>query len=159
MAKQPQKKPEDMTNEELRDHWRRFTNRAAVINKRSPWISLGVAVVGCLAAGVMALTGVPFALAAVAGSIGAGSITLATLSMVRDRYTDKAFWVNQENEERLIVAKAQHRQAAEKAARALREEFEGALQAMSEGRGTDKEVKVGRALRLRPKSMFGTLAS
>jgi hypothetical protein len=31
------------------------------------------------------------------------------------------------------------------------------MQAMSEGRGIDKDVKVGRALRLKSKALFGAL--
>jgi hypothetical protein len=159
MAKTPQKDPQDMTNDELRDNWYRFHNRAAKLHRGAPWAFAGVAAVCAVASGVMALCGVPYALAVLAFGISGGAGTMSFMAMGRDHYNDKAFWLSSENKQRLIIAEAENKRAEEKAARALREEFEGAMQAMSEGRGTDKDVKVGRALRLKSKALFGVHSS
>lgn len=162
MAKQPPKTPSEMTNDELRDRYFALQKRIGWVNKNMLWIAGAIALAGITAGGALILAGVAGATAAVgivSTSIAAGGASLGLFSMVRDTsWEDEAMRLKSENNMRFKVAEAQKKRAAAEEARKLSEEFEAAMSALRDGRGTVKSIIVRGPLRLKSKSLFGAFA-
>jgi hypothetical protein len=160
MSGATKKSPKDMSNDELSARFMTLQWRIGRFNKSMPWISGSCYAGAVLLAAGAAIVGLPGAMMIFAVGCGLGSGFMGLGTMVRDTYwEDEASNLKNENNTRFIIAEAQHQRAEAKAAKDLKEQFKAAITAVTEGRGIDRDLKVGKPLQLKSKSLFGIFAS
>lgn len=163
MSKQRQKLPKEMTSAELHDRYSTLEKRIRVFNSKIPWVAGAIGVAGLVLAGTLAVLGIAGLTAAV--GIASTGMSLAGASMglgslVRDTsWNDEAVGLLHESNLRVMIREAEKKRDEAEAERKLKEEFEAAMSALSEGRGIDKSVSVRAPLRLKSKSLFGVFSA
>ena len=173
MARTPQKSISEMTDAEMHERLGVLRRKVAWNDKYVVPLTIGMSVLGAaLAAAVgLGLLALPLAPMTIVGIFGAVAPTyMGIASTSRDQYKREVQSLSSENEGRIYFAERKRERAQAEAQAAerrevaasrlrLREEFEAALKAMSNGEGTDREMTVGKPLRLKSRSMFGSLLS
>jgi hypothetical protein len=158
MAKHPKISPKDMTNDELRDRFITLQKRVGAFNRKMPWIAGGIALAAVALAATLAILGIAGATAAVgiaATGLSAAGSGVGLGALIRDTsWQDEATSLQNENNMRVKLATVRQERAAAEEARKLREEFDAAISAVSEGRGIDGDLKLRKPLRLNSKSLF-----